>query len=139
MKVSKKSPSSARNQTEDPSIRRGERLGTDAPGRKTDLPRHRRGGNPENDERKQDAPAAVTPSGDNHQRRQRKQHAASHAPIGAGDRQIDGMFGPGRSHPFQQMAMRDRHANERAHDCIQHQPGLVRQHRDRHANLRGAE
>src|SRR5271157_6183728 len=82
----KETPGSARNQAEHPGIRRGKRLGTGSPGRKTDLPCHRRSGNPKSEERKQNAPATVTPNGDKRQRRQRKQHAASHAPIAPGDR-----------------------------------------------------
>src|ERR1035441_2528750 len=103
-------PGLARNQTESPGIRRGEWFGARAPGRKTDLPRDRWSGNPENEERKHDCPNRATSKGDNHQCRHRKQDASGHALIHCGELQIDRILGLGCGHPLQQMPVRNEHA-----------------------------
>ena len=76
-----------------------------------------------------------SPPRDGSRRRGGERDPAAHATAEATEIQTEAGFRLRRGHPFQQPAMRDVHADERPHDRVTHQPGLVRQHRDRETEL----
>ncbi len=84
-------------------------------------------------------PGLGSPPRDGHRRGGGERDPAAHPTAEATQIQTEPGLRLRRGHPFQQIAVRDVHADERPHDRVAHQPGLVRQHRDREPELRAGQ
>ena len=72
-------------------------------------------------------------------RRQRQHHAPGHALVDPGELKIHGVAGLRGSHPLQHAPMGDKHAHQRAHNRVTHQPGLIRHKSQRQPDLRNSQ